>query len=53
MLDFHDEVLLVDFGSSKKVKQGIFETDKEVDENDGMTTTGFVGTIHYMAPEIV
>ena len=53
MLDFHDEVLLVDFGSSKKVKQSLFETDQEINENYGMTTTGFVGTIHYMAPEIV
>lgn len=46
------EVQLVDFGLSKLLKNHS-DTLENSEENSNSTTTGFVGTLRYMAPELV
>lgn len=54
MMDTYDEVLLADFGTSKKMEARQMEETFDLDEhNQDYTQTAFVGTITYMAPEIV
>ena len=52
MIDQFDEILLADFGSSKRIHKESLETEGFQEAGDS-TSTGFVGTLTHMAPELV
>ena len=53
MLKDSFEVQLVDFGLSKLIENNVMSIDGDEDENDNSASTGMIGTLTYMAPEIV
>ena len=50
MLEQNNELVLIDFGLSKKIESQVTETYNGISKT---TSTGFTGTLAYMAPELM
>ena len=54
MFDLNGEIKLADFGTSKHLWKPIIETENDDEiESRSWTSTGYQGTLSYMAPELV